>query len=185
MDSFEAVVSAILQRQGHWTQTSVKVELTKAEKVKIKRPSTPRWELDVVGYRGSSNELIVMECKSYLDSTGVSCDVFAGKKPNNEGRYKLFFDDELRRVVLARLVRQFTNAGLCGTDPTVVFGLAAGKVSGSEEWLQSFFARKSWRFLGPRQIRKELQDLGDCGYENTVAAVVAKLLLRGNGAAAV
>jgi hypothetical protein len=59
MDSFEAVVAAIFQRQGYWTQTSVKVELTKAEKVAIKRPSSPRWELDVVGYRGASNELLV------------------------------------------------------------------------------------------------------------------------------
>ena len=33
MDSFETVVAAILQRKGYWTQTSVKVDLTKAEKV--------------------------------------------------------------------------------------------------------------------------------------------------------
>jgi hypothetical protein len=32
MESFEAVTAAILQRQGYWTQTSVKVNLTKAEK---------------------------------------------------------------------------------------------------------------------------------------------------------
>ena len=154
MDSFEAVVAAILQRQGYWTQTSVKVELTKAEKVTIKRPSSPRWELDVVGYRGASNELLIMECKSYLDSTGVPCDTFAGKKPANEGRYKLFFDDELRRVVLGRLVRQFTDAGFCARNPGVTFGLAAGKVYGSEDWLESLFSQKGWHFLGPTKIRK-------------------------------
>ena len=42
MDSFEEVIAAILQRKGYWTQTSVKVELTKAEKRKIGRDSSPR-----------------------------------------------------------------------------------------------------------------------------------------------
>ena len=32
MDAFEQVVASILQRKGYWTQTSVKVELTKEEK---------------------------------------------------------------------------------------------------------------------------------------------------------
>ena len=32
MDAFETVIASILQRQGYWTLTSVKVELTKAEK---------------------------------------------------------------------------------------------------------------------------------------------------------
>ena len=53
MDSFEAVVAAILNRQGYWTQTCVKVELTKSEKVEIGRHSSPRWELDVVAYENT------------------------------------------------------------------------------------------------------------------------------------
>jgi len=35
---------------GYWVRTSVKVDLTKEEKVQIGRPSSPRWELDIVGY---------------------------------------------------------------------------------------------------------------------------------------
>ena len=81
MDAFEQVVASILQRKGYWTQTSVKVELTKEEKRAIGRPSSPRWELDVVGYRGSSNELLVVECKSYLDSYGVRASAFDGTDP--------------------------------------------------------------------------------------------------------
>ena len=48
MDAFENVIASILQRRGYWTMTSVKVELTKAEKRAIGRPSAPRWELDIV-----------------------------------------------------------------------------------------------------------------------------------------
>jgi hypothetical protein len=40
MDSFEQVIATLLQRQGYWTMTSLKVELTKAEKQKIGRPSS-------------------------------------------------------------------------------------------------------------------------------------------------
>src|ERR1700719_1729521 len=71
MDAFEQVVSEILWMDGYWVRTSVKVDLTKEEKVSIGRPSSPRWELDIVGYRGRDNTLRVVECKSYLDSRGT------------------------------------------------------------------------------------------------------------------
>jgi hypothetical protein len=45
MDSFEQVVSEILWMEGHWVRTSVKIDLTKDDKVQIGRPSSPRWEL--------------------------------------------------------------------------------------------------------------------------------------------
>ncbi|MFN0156735.1 MAG: hypothetical protein ACKVRP_01530 [Bacteroidota bacterium] len=121
MDAFESVVAAILQRQGYWTLTSVKVELTKEEKREIGRHSSPRWELDVVAYRGSDNELRVVECKSFLDS---------------------------------------------------------GRIRGDESWLKSHFEKQDWLLFGPEYIRQELNKLRDSGYENSVAAVVTKLLLR-------
>jgi hypothetical protein len=55
MDAFEQVVSEILWMDGHWVRTSVKVDLAKEEKVLIGRPSSPRWELDIVGYSGRDN----------------------------------------------------------------------------------------------------------------------------------
>ncbi len=42
MDAFEHLVSEILWAQGYWVRTSVKVALTKEEKVAIGRPSSPR-----------------------------------------------------------------------------------------------------------------------------------------------
>ena len=49
MDAFEQVVSEILWMDGYWVRNSVKVGLTKEEIVSLSRPSSPRWELDVVG----------------------------------------------------------------------------------------------------------------------------------------
>ena len=72
MDAFEQLVSEILWIEGHWVRTSVKVELTKEEKKIICRPSSPRWELDIVAYCGRDNVLRVVECKSYIDSRGVA-----------------------------------------------------------------------------------------------------------------
>jgi hypothetical protein len=178
MDSFESVVAAIPQRRGYWTQTSVKVELTKAEKRAIGRHSAPRWELDVVAYRGATNELLVVECKSFLDSYGVRCATFDGRYLKDRKAYKLFFDATLRRVVLARLRKQFVEAGFCKRKPRVTLGLASGKVYGEEAWLERHFAKKKWFFLGPKTIQTELAALCNCGYENSVATVVAKILLR-------
>ena len=178
VDAFETVIAAILQRQGYWTLTSVKVELTKEEKRVIGRPSSPRWELDVVAYRGKDHEVRVVECKSYLDSRGVARGAFDGSSKKVEKRYKLFVEDTLRKVVLRRLEHQLVAGGFCAKNPTIRLCLAAGKVDGDASVLQAHFEKKGWLLLGPEYIRQELNHLRDSGYENSVAAVVTKLLLR-------
>lgn len=55
MDSFESLVSSLLRREGYWTETGFKVELTKQDKHRIGRPSLPLWEIDVVAYKGKGN----------------------------------------------------------------------------------------------------------------------------------
>lgn len=178
MDAFEAVISAILQRQGFWTITSFKVDLTKAEKREIGRYSSPRWELDIVAYRGRDHELRVVECKSFLDSPGVECGAFDGSNEAAAKRYKLFFDKPLRRVVLRRLEQQLVTSGFCGPKPMTRLCLAAGKIRGDAAWLSTHFEKRGWLLMGPDEIRSELEALRDTGYENSIAAVVAKLLLR-------
>src|SRR5262245_13284801 len=178
MDAFENVIATILQRRGYWTLINVKVDLSKVEKRAIKRHSTPRWELDIVAYSGRDNELLVVECKSFLDSPGVECGAFDGSKPAKEHRYKLFCDATLRRVVLQRLRRQLVKAGFCARKPKVKLCLAAGKIRGDEVWLRSHFKGKGWKLFGPKDIYDDLNELRDAGYENSVAAVVAKILLR-------
>ena len=59
--------------EGLWVRTSVKVEITKEEKRLIGRPSSPRWEIDIVAYSGRDNLLYAVECKSYLDSRVHAC----------------------------------------------------------------------------------------------------------------
>jgi hypothetical protein len=134
--------------------------------------------LDVVAYRGRDNDLRVVECKSFLDSPGVECTAFNGTNPAAAKRYKLFCDATLRRVVLGRLKQQLVAAGFCAQDPTVRLCLAAGKIRGDETWLRSHFEANGWLLVGPDSIRSELRALRDAGYENSVAAIVTKLLLR-------
>lgn len=177
MDAFEAVVAALLVRQGYWVQTSVKVELTKDEKVSIGRHSSPRWELDVVGYRGFDNQLLVMECKSFLDSVGVYYAHVCG--PNPHARYKLFTEPHLRKVVLGRLEAQFVTAGFCAPSPRVRLGMAAGRIRPSDlEKVRAHFQEQDWLLWDHDGLKAELASLAKSGYENMVAAVVSKLLLR-------
>jgi hypothetical protein len=57
MDAFESVVATILEREGFWVRTSIKVKLTKEDKHAICRPSSPRWKIEVLGYRPGDNLL--------------------------------------------------------------------------------------------------------------------------------
>src|SRR5947207_1589176 len=111
MDAFERVVVSLLEREGFWVRSSIKVELTKAEKVRIGRPSSPRWELDIIGYQPRNNELWVVECKSYLDSRGVQLCAFNGKNPAFAKRFKLFCEPLTRKVVFSRLEKQLVELG--------------------------------------------------------------------------
>lgn len=183
MDAFENVVAEILWAEGYWVRTSVRVNLTKAEKVQIGRPSSPRWELDVVGYRGGDNLLQVVECKSYLDSRGVSIAAFNGSNAVFEKRFKLFTDATLREVVLARVRDQLAQCGACAPDAKVQLGLACGRIASQADRtaLKMLFAERGWQLWDEEWLRQRLGAMADRGYENEVSAVVAKLLLRGTG----
>jgi len=180
MDAFESLIATLLRRQGYWVETSFKVELTKAEKRKIGRPSSPRWELDLVAYKGDANEILAVECKSFLDSPGV-------KIRDNEfypsKRYKLFTDVVLRRMVLRRLAHQLIERGSCRKDPAITLCLAAGNIANqaSRDWITKRFRKMSWRLFDPAWIREELVTASSSSYENEVSLVVAKILTRNGG----
>lgn len=181
MDAFEQVVSEILWMDGYWVRTSVKVDLTKAEKVRIGRPSSPRWELDIVGYSGRDNMLRVVECKSYLDSRGVALRAFDGSDTKSAERFKLFSDDNLRTVVFDRLRQQLAGCGACAPDATVKLCLACGRIAttADRQGLHKHFVEKGWELWDEKWLKDKLQLMSEHGYENQVSAVVAKLLLRG------
>jgi len=183
MDAFEQVVGEVLWMEGYWVRTSVKVMLTKAEKVAIGKPSCPRWELDIVAYSGGENLLRVVECKSFLDSRSVSIASFVDPPPSEASRYKLFNDGTLRQVVLKRLAEQFVESGACAEYPRVRLGLACGKIASDtdREAIRSHFTDRGWDLLDEHWLRAHLKRLAGGSYENQVSAVVAKLLLRGQG----
>jgi len=180
MDAFEGLVSEILWRKGYWTKTSFRVELSKEEKRKIGRPSSPRWELDVVGYGGRKNEILVVECKSYLDSGGVSINAFNGRNKTFAQRFKLFNDNKLRKVVFERLSTQLYELGLSKNNPKVKLCLACGRIASDSDRtsLHKHFKFKGWELWDESWLRDELSRMSKTGYENETAAVVAKLLLR-------
>jgi hypothetical protein len=177
MDSFESLISMLLRHNGYWTTLNFKVELTPEDKKKIRRPSCPRWDIDVLAYKGSTNEVLAVECKSYLDSHGV---VFRAGHFSKTSRYKLFEDAVLRETVLDRLKVQLVKTHACGPDPTVTLGLAAGRIAGGSDRaaLRAHFKDNGWRLFDPASIRRELKRASTRGYENDVAFVVSKLLLR-------
>ena len=181
MDAFESLVAMLLEREGYWTTTRFKVDLTSAEKCRIGRPSSPRWEIDVVAYKGSTNELLAVECKSFLDSPGV---VFRHGAFEPSSRYKLFTDATLRNVVLRRLARQLVRSGACIARPRVNLCLAIGNVARRSDrtGLNAHFERNGWRLLDEAWLCERLGAAADSAYQDDVAHVVAKLLLRNRAA---
>jgi len=176
MDAFEQLVAALLEREGFWVRSSVKVRLTTAEKARIGRATSPRWELDIVAYHAATNEIRIVECKSFLFSRGVSLQAFDVER-RFAGRFKLFNDRRLFGIVSRRLVRQLAVTGSCQPKPTVRLRLAAGRVVASQrEELQRLFQKRGWLLLDRTWLLAGLIASATGGYENNMATVVAKLL---------
>jgi hypothetical protein len=176
MDAFEEIVSELLWAEGYWVRGNVKVDLSARDKKAIGRPSTPRWEIDIVAYSAKRNELQLIECKSFIDSRGVLLSDFDRKKNN---RYKLFVETKLRNIVTKRLRKQLSDTGACRSNAKVTLCLACGKIRDSHrEDLKTKFRKRGWRLLDDVSLKNGLRSLADRGYENRVATITAKLLLR-------
>ncbi|MFH1924028.1 MAG: hypothetical protein ABIP48_29590, partial [Planctomycetota bacterium] len=81
---------------------------------------------------------------------------------------------------LGRLVKQLQAQKLCLEKPKVTLCLAAGKVRNQPDHaeIQSHFDERGWLFMGPGWIKEQLASLVQSGYENSITAVTAKVLLR-------
>ena len=179
MDSFELLVAGLLRRKGFWVWPSYKVNLTKEEKRAIGRPSSPRWEIDLVAYQGATNEVLVVECKSFLDSPGVTLSSI--QSPKKENRYKLFNDEVLRRTVLSRLTEQLCAIGACAPHPRVRLALATGHIKSSEDRasLTEYFKANDWKLWDDHWLANELRGLVGTGWDDDQAALVVKLINAG------
>lgn len=176
MEAFEQVVAMLLHRQGYWVQTSYKVGLTKEDKKAIALPSSPRWEIDVVAYRPADNVVLAVECKSFLNSPGVSFLSFSGQNSRGATRYKLFTNPRLRQVVLARLATQLCDKKLALRRPRIQLCLAAAHIrNGHRDKIHSHCLQQGWQLFDSAWFAEQLADVHDWEYENDVAIVAAKL----------
>lgn len=178
IDAFEQLAADIFWNEGYWVRTSVKVELTREEKIRIGRHSTLRWEIDLIAYRATTNELLALECKSYLDSGGVHAAHFEpGAKYAH--RYKLFHDALLRETVLERLRLQCVERCLCPANVTVHLGLIYGHATKTNAALLKLkFEEAGWALYDDDWLFGHLEQMAAGSYENSTATVVAKMLLR-------
>lgn len=129
----------------------------------------------MLAYRPTDNSLLVIECKSYLDSPGVDPRHF-DPKHKSSSRYKLFTDERLWPVVSRALLRKLVDAKLVNGSPSVKLGLAYGRAV-QPEVLRQLFAEQNWLLIEPRQIVRMLGNLAKDGWENSTTSIVTKLLL--------
>lgn len=158
MDAFEFLVGSLLRKEGYWVDTSYMVELTKDEKVAISRPSAPRWEIDLIAYKASENQILAVECKSFLDSMGVRYGGLSGRDLRDAKRYKLFNDSVLRKTVLGRLAKQLVAVGAVAKRPKITLCLAAGKIASAtdRENIRELFKKNNWKLFDSRRTESEL-----------------------------
>lgn len=178
MDSFETLVSGILQRRERlWTWQNFKVELTPDDKARLGKHSHPRIDVDILAYNAHANHLEWVECKSYLDSTGVSMSAFNGSNPRFADRFKIFTDATYREVAEAALLRQVLAERLVRPGVTVGYALVAGRiVRSSVEPLHGHFTANGWTLRDLKWIQEALRDLSGMAYDDDVTMMAAKLL---------
>lgn len=180
MDAFETIAARFFEVQGFWTRVGVKVEITKPEKVAVNNKSMPRPEIDVIAWKPSTNQLLIIECKSYLDSTGVRVEHLHGQEDFENDKFKLFNRAALRGLIVTALVRQLRADGLIiGPDPAVQFVLIAGKIySDHEAKVRARCEECGWRLITPSELAQGVRRFAKRGYEKDVITIVTKLLER-------
>jgi hypothetical protein len=180
MNAFEQIVARFFEAQGYWTRVGLKIAVTKEEKRAVGNPSMPRPEVDVVAFKPGPNELLIVECKSYLDSNGVRIESFIGEDSVHKDRLKLFNLENLRKLITEKLVAQLREEGLLlQNNPTIRYGLVAGKIkAGDEAQLREIFNNNGWLLITPGELALGLREFADRGYEDDIVTMVVKILER-------
>jgi len=180
MNAFEHIAARFFEAQGYWTRIGLKIILTKEEKRAIENPSMPRPEVDVVAFKPGPNELLIVECKSYLDSYGVCVENFIGERAVHKDRLKLFTRGKLRHVVTEKIITQLRDEHLLlPKNPKIRYGLVAGKIkTGHEAKLRDIFTDNGWLLVTPGELAQGLRKFADQGYEDEIVTMVVKILER-------
>ena len=131
-------------------------------------------------FKPGPNELLIVECKSYLDSLGVCVENFIGEKAVHKNRLKLFTREKLRRLITEKILMQLREESLLlPKNPTVRYGLVAGKIkTGHEAKLRDLFKDNGWLLITPGELAQGLRKFADRGYEDDIVTMVVKILER-------
>ena len=168
MDSFEEIISELLEEDRFWIKKSVRINITKEEKKELNKSSRPRPEIDLVAYDSQKNELILIEVKSFLDSTGVKKEDVIQSYDYPEGRYKILTCALYQEILSKRLKQEWLDRGLINQNTSIRFGLIAGNIhKGDEADLKNHADQNNWFFWEPREIENRIKALAEKGYENT------------------
>lgn len=178
MDAFEEIAGTLLLNEKYWIRHSVKVNLTKEEKVEIGKPTTSRPEIDIVAFDVVQNILFLLEAKSFLDSSGVIYEEVIEINENPSGRYKILTSEKYQKTIVARLRSDWLYAGIINEKTEFRFGLIAGNINKNKELeLKKYFTEKNWFFWGPTILKEKLTALSQKGYENCIITIAIKLML--------
>lgn len=178
MHAFEDLVDRLLRREGFWTRHSVKVTLTKDEKRSLGKPSRPRAELDLIAYRPATNTLALVECKSYLDSPGVTIKAFNGTNPKFAERFRLFTDEGFRELVTNRVLEQLAaTESIPPKNPSIEYWLIAGHIAprSIEPLTELFEQEPRWVLKDRTWIAESLQAMREDEYEDDIVTMAMKL----------
>jgi hypothetical protein len=180
MDAFESIIATLLWEEGYWTSTGFKVSLSKKAKKGLGKPSLPRPEIDILGYRADDNHLLWVECKSFMDSRGVKIEDLNGENIRNAERYKVFTWRAYRQQVTDALIKQLVSERRVQKDPNIQYCLVTGKIATKtdREKLHAYFQRNEWILHDEIWVKQKLELLAKKGYENDISIQVAKLFLK-------
>lgn len=178
MDYFEQIAARYLEAQGYWIRRGERIDLSKKDKRDLGKPSLPRPEVDLVGYKARDDVLVLFEVKSYLDSPGVKYDALAAST-NGEGRLKLLTDRKYQTMLAERLKSDYVMKRLVHEATKVVFGLVAGNVPrGDRQRVKALAAERGWVYVSPEEIAAWVRSRAAEPYENDPVTLAAKLVLR-------
>jgi len=179
MDYFESIIKTLLEHEGNWVRQSFKVNLTKQEKRDVGKHSIPRPEIDLLALNVTSNQVLALEAKSYLDSPGVRYNDLCENYEIPEGRYKLFTCKDYRNIVFSRLKKDLIELNMANESTSINLGLAAGNVYQSKSLeIKNLFKSNGWTFWSPEDIKQKVYSLASKGYEYEPAIITAKILMR-------
>jgi hypothetical protein len=178
MDSFELIAAKAVDSCGLWTRLNYCVNITKQDKIDIENKSRPRPEIDILAFNVKKNEVILFECKSYLDSRGIRSLSFSKPTKKKGPRpIQIFWDPAYRNLVLERLNEQLFKEGLISCKPTYKLGLICGRIVKKDEAnIRRLFKAEKWILVSPKLLRKAIHRISALPYENHIVTVMAKIL---------